>query len=391
MKHPAFCGALILMGGVYAGCKNNPSQDLAYPPDFPNRISAKKLTLVSTGTLEIPLDSVSMNYSHYPVYYANDTIEFYIYGNEIINSMDFYDLDKKKLVRRNMFDKEGDHGIMSTLRIFVKSLDSIYIFDQETRKILLTNYDGKVLTQYTLPPPNPLPTSWMSNLLEPLTIRDGKAFFAFMAHGDNRVQVDHRTLIQYDLRTGRYQETGPPYPAIFSQYLYYNFTPFYTFGHRDNIIVRHGSLPDIYNYDLTTDSTSVIPMKSLFQDKPIEPNKTAKEFMELDDTFEEIAQGNYLGVYYDRYAKIYYSIFKRGMPLQDADGNETLFSDKPASIILFNENFEFCGEVPLKEQTYFDNFICSKKGLLIPTSHPKNPANNENLLQFEIFSLREVE
>lgn len=48
-----------------------------------------RLSVTSTGFIDIPIDSVSLNYSTYPYYYHNDTADYYIAGNEIINSIDF--------------------------------------------------------------------------------------------------------------------------------------------------------------------------------------------------------------------------------------------------------------------------------------------------------------
>lgn len=379
MKNPVLIFSIPLI--ISFGCKK-PSE---FPENFPNKIADKQFTLVSSGTIEIPIDSITNNYSLYPVYYENDTAEYYIYGNEIIHSIDFYDLNKRKLVRRNMYGKEGADGISSTLKMCVTSLDSIYIYADE--KILLTNFEGKILAGYPLS----LPCCPMPYWLSPVVIENGNVFTGYMVKGDNREQSGHKSMLKANLSTGTFEEYGVEFPSVFSRYLYNSFHGVYAFGHDNNIVVRFGALPDIYVYNQNTDSTRVIPMQSRFQLAPIRPDKEATQFMEVDENFREIVQPNYLSVSYDPYNHVYYSTYQQGLPLYDSAGNKSAFEDKPVSIIIFNEAFEYGGELKLKEKTYFfGNYICTKNGLMIPTSHSKNPNNNEDILQFEIFKLQPV-
>lgn len=281
----------------------------------PHREAQVQLTLASRGILEISVDSLAMNYSLYPLYHENDTTELYIDGNDFVNGIDFYDLNKKKRIHQTLFIKNEKTGVQSAKKLYVQSLDSIYIYSEEDHQIVLTNYSGKIIHRYTFTPPDS--RSWMANLFEPFTIRNGYAYVANMVFGDNRGQVGHKTLVRYNLETGTHEEYGQAYPEEFRNYLYYNFTPDFTFGHNNNIVVRFGSLPYLYNYNMDADSTQVISMASKFQRSAIVPNKTAAEFEELDDDFEELVQGQYLGVFYDKYAHVYYSMYRQGIPVTD--------------------------------------------------------------------------
>jgi len=62
--------------------------------DVPITFSDKEYTLEKVKEINIPIDSVSENWSVYPIYYDADTVQYYVQGNEAINSIDFYDLDK---------------------------------------------------------------------------------------------------------------------------------------------------------------------------------------------------------------------------------------------------------------------------------------------------------
>jgi hypothetical protein len=226
---------------------------------------------------------------------------------------------------------------------------------------------------------------WWANQAAPLTIRDGYAYFCHTMFGDNKQQVLYTTLARFNLVTDEQQEYGPFYPEVFSKGLYEGFVPGFTFGHDDNIVVRFGSLSDLYVYNMKTDSTRVIPMKSRYEDASILPDTVAASHLEIDNDYQALVIDNYGGVYYSPYDHMYYSVFSDGIPITDATGNKNEFIDRPVSIILFNEEFKKCGEVLLPMNTYFSNLICSRKGLLIPRSHEKNPENDESKIQFEIF------
>lgn len=355
------------------------------------KVSNAQLTLAPDGTIDIPIDSTCLNQSLYPVYYVNDTVEYYIAGNEYLNSIDFFDLKKKKLVKRNFYPKKGHSGIDSPLRIFVKSLDSIYMYSKNEYQMVITNFSGDFLGRYNvnvMAVPNMPATSFHSNLFQPFQVIGPYAYFGFMLNGDPRYQPGHKTLAKYHLVSNEYEEFAVYYPQEFKNALYDGTVPYFTFGHANTVTVRFGCLPYLYHYDVKSGATSVFSAKSTYQDTPIVPDTVAERPMDMDRDFEQLRQDSYGGIFYDRFAHVYYSLFLKGIPIYDSAGNKNSFERKPVSIMIFNEDFEFCGEHRLKENTYFwRNIIPTKHGLLIPTSHPENPNSNPQVLQFQIFKL----
>lgn len=356
------------------------------------KVSDTQLTLTPVGTIDIPIDSSSLNHSLYPVYYTNDTVEYYITGNEYLNSVDFFDLGKKKLAKRNFYPKKGKSGIDSPRRIFVKSLDSIYVYSKDEFQMVLTNFKGDFLTRYNvnvMAVPNMPATSFQCNLIQPLYVIGNHAYFGFWVNGDQRFQAGHKTLAKYHLESNEYEEFGPPYPLEFEKAIYNGSMPLFTFGHANTITVRFGSLPYLYNYDIARGNTSKHFAKSTYQKNDIVPDTVAEKPSDVDHDFEELQQDSYGGVYYDKFAHVYYSVFQKGIPIYDSAGNKSSFESKPVSIMIFNEHFEFCGEYLLKANTYFwGNIIPTKNGLLIPLYHPENPNKDLELLQFQIFKLQ---
>jgi len=201
---------------ILSSCNNERKQEEDSHP---------RLSFESKGYISIPIDSLSLNYSTYPYYLHNDTADYYITGNEIINSVDFYDLKIKKLIRRNVYPKQGDNGILFTHDVYAKSLDSIYLYCYDDKKVLLTNFQGEVLHRYKLPDVKMM----MSHLLAPFTVVGNHAFVSYMTFGDNRQQVGHKTMVKFNLSTGEFEEFGTEYAQVFYRFLYENYLPYYTF------------------------------------------------------------------------------------------------------------------------------------------------------------------
>jgi len=62
----------------------------------------------------VSVDSLALNYSVYPVHYANDTVDLYINGNDFLNTIDFYDIRKRRKIHSITFPKTGQRGALST-------------------------------------------------------------------------------------------------------------------------------------------------------------------------------------------------------------------------------------------------------------------------------------
>src|SRR5690606_24888781 len=103
--------------------------------------------------------------------------------------------------------------------------DSIYVYSDDDKRILLTNFQGEALQHYSIPDIRFI----MTHLLAPFTVIGNDVFAAYMALGDNRQQLGHKTMVKFNLKSGEFEEFGPPYPEVFSGNLYYNFIPYCTF------------------------------------------------------------------------------------------------------------------------------------------------------------------
>ncbi|MBT1707892.1 DUF4221 family protein [Fulvivirgaceae bacterium PWU5] len=355
--------------------------DHCTPAERPPATEEATYTLASQGIIEIPIDSASMNYSVYPVHYVNDTSELYVDGNDFINGIDFYDLNNRRRINRILFPLEGKDGLKFAKKLYIHSLDSIFIYRDNERELVLADYTGKIKKRYALPPPPRM--QWMANMLQSFIVRNGYAYFSNRAFGGDMEQAGHKLFVRYNLQTGEHEEYGPAYSDFPLGDANASSLPFYAFGHDHNIVIRLDSQPDLYIYNMNTDSTMVVPMKSRYAGAPILADTTVDDFDPRD--YETLTKDSYPGIYYSPYDHMYYAIFSKGIPVTNAAGERNDYEDRPLSIILFDESFKKCGEVQLADFTYFRNFICSKKGLLIPRSHLKNPENDESKIQFEIF------
>jgi hypothetical protein len=344
-----------------------------------------EFTLVEKEVIEIPIDSNASNFSYYPLYFSDGVREYYVTGNENLNTIDFYDLEKRALSKRITFERTGLDAVSSTRIIFIKSLDSIYI--QDGKQIWLTDTTGTIKKKYAVPP-NYIT---MTNLYQPFTVINQHAYLGYMNRGDNRAQVGYQIKVKLDLISGEIEWFGPKYPIVFNKYLYYGFIPATAFGPNNNLAARFGSLPEIYNYDSKTDSTFVHLARSRFQEADIRPDTSAYELSEMNKYYELLEQGNYGGLLYDRFNHLYYSLFQPPIPQKDSAGNFHMYEDKPVTVMLLNEEFKIVGEAPLKRNVYGNNYIPTSRGLMIPMSHPKNKMNDPRKIRFQIFGVKKLQ
>lgn len=62
------------------------------------------------------------------------------------------------------------------------------------------------------------------------------------------------------------------------------------------------------------------------------------------------------------------------------------------AVMILDKDLNVLGETLMPENTYYPgNSFVSKDGLFISFSHPDNPANEEDLMSFEVFKLKEIE
>jgi len=113
--------------------------------DRQNQVSNRACGLKVSGVIDIPVDSTSLNYSLYRVYYDDGAAHYFVTANANQHSLDFYDLDKRQLARRVRFAKKGPEGMPDLRHFYVKNLDFIFILSRSSGQLFLVNAEGRRL------------------------------------------------------------------------------------------------------------------------------------------------------------------------------------------------------------------------------------------------------
>ncbi|SFF08913.1 DUF4221 family protein [Thermoflexibacter ruber] len=354
-----------------------------------NYFSEKQATLEQSEIINIPIDSVSLNYSLYPVYYDADTAHYYITANRNLHSLDFYDLSKKRLAKRIRFAKEGTDGVAGLSFFHIKNLDTLIFLPKNSKHAIITDLKGKVLkrTYIEIDDEDDLRHSMGA----PLAFRDSMLIVSKMKIKPPMSLVGINTMCGINIHTGKVTEYGPRLPIAFKEKQAPVGKESPLFALVDNKInVRFGLLSVIYQYNMETEGMKVIPLKSKFQKQPI----TLSEYTDFVNMVHEVGEkqdyekSSYQKLMYDPYREVFYSVFVEGIPLIDEKtGKKNDYEDRPISIIIADKDFRYLGEKYLGVG-YFRNFLVTKDGLLVSNAHSKNPHYQEDVLSFTLFKLK---
>jgi len=354
-----------------------------------NRLADKQCTLEEVAVIDIPIDSVSLNHSIYPLYYDADTTQYYITGNKNQHSVDFYDLEKKKMVKRVHFAREGAEGIPNIGQFIVKNLDTLIFLPKFQKQIIITNLEGEILKRTNIYI-NDEDEMW-HGLGAPFAIMDSLLILPKMKTKPPMEMVGINTMAGLNMYTGKVIEYGLKLPAAFKEKqapIGQESPHFALVG--DKISVRFGLLSVIYQYDIKSKQTTIFPLKSKHQKQAI----TLSDYVDYRKMVAEVSEkedyekSSYQKLLYDQYRGVYYSIFVEGIPLiNEKTGLKNDYEDRPISIIIADKDFNYMGEKRL-EKHYFRNFLVTKDGLLVSNAHLKNPHNKEDMLSFTLFKLK---
>jgi hypothetical protein len=357
--------------------------------NLPNEIAEKQATLEQSEIINIPIDSVSLNHSLYPVYYDADTTHYYITANANQHSLDFYDIGKRKLAKRVHFSKEGSEGVPDLRYFFVKNLDSIFVISRNHKQIVLINSKGNLLKRTNIYIKEG--DDMAHSISSPIALKDSFLIIPKLKPVTPMEMVGTNVMAGINIYTGRVIEYKLKLPSAFKQKQAPIGSYLPNFALLNNKInVRFGLLSAIYQYDIQTEETVVIPLKSKFQEHPItlsEYTDFVKMASEVGER-EDIEKASYHNLIYDSYQQVYYSVFFNEIEMiNKVSGEKNSYDDKPISIIIADKDFRYMGEKRLGVG-YFRNFLVTKDGLLVSNAHPKNPHYQEDMLSFTLFKLK---
>ncbi len=354
--------------------------------EVPITFSDKEYTLEKINEINIPIDSVSSNSSAYPIYHDADTAQYYVQGNEAINSIDFYDLEKKELYKRVKFERTGNQMISSTRKIFIKNADSIYIFEDRYGRIDLVNINGEILERYDLPKKHR--HLIYTNMASSFLVHKNKVYFCADIFSGREPANITKEFIETRNTTGIFDlvtrelafedRTAPLYLAnsnIIPEMLYTsNFFD-------ENYTIVFTPLSGHIQYLKNEKNTQTILRKKNFNKEMLKKMKRNSNGIRYD---------SYFSIFADKKNDMFYTVVLEGIEEKDLDGNPNSYDDQLITIVIADEKFHHAGEITLPKDTHFRNIMATKEGLLVSNANPKNPNNDESVLSFTLYKPKKI-
>ncbi|PZX51424.1 DUF4221 family protein [Algoriphagus chordae] len=353
--------------------------------------------LVSDGQLiSLPIDSQTSNVSAGLVPYQDENGSWLFNVNQTNNEIQLYNLESRKMEKRMVFDLEGPEGVEYISGIHVQTMDSIFLFGYPMRNLHLTDTSAKIKVNYSYKPPLLYTGAFVHNAHYNYTpiVSGNKLLVNTKFEADLR-EISDDTLaskkLSYTIDLKRsevellpitwpkgYNESGPKLldfsMATDGEKLVYS------------LVADH----NLYVTDLEGNSIKTVNAKSQYVDQHF------PSFHDATGRFKTmkyvLASDRYERILYDKYRGVFYRFVFPKVEVQNEEEIDQLRRfPRKFSVMILDKDLNVLGETLMPDNTYFPaNSFVSKDGLFISISHPDNPANEEDLMSFEVFKLKEV-
>lgn len=314
------------------------------------------------------LDSTNGKYYYESIYYDKLTHkEYFLWLNNLSNSIDFFSIDNGKFrfcITINKSNKINEY--------YIKNLDSIFILYAGKNIIGLYNRKGDLLSEYnfnrfmkdsiffhssiSLESPFLFKFNNFYFDITPFKSIDVKKYLRLPKLAIINIEKEHVLSV---LKTVYF-------PKKYLDSIDYNFyTPSYCLSKDGKIIVSFEVSHKIYIYNSQNGSLiKTVQTKSKYLNKFNGKNKFTSSNLKDDFKFQ-IVSPHYSGIYYDEYRNYYYRVAIHKQKLIDKHNLPNHTGSNPWSIIIFDENFKKLSEIFIEGKKYFPHIFITKKGLLL--------------------------
>lgn len=355
-----------------------------------------KVGLKMNSERKYQLDSITAPKPQYLQIVENKDKSFDItFLNKYIGAIYVYDYETASLKKVIRLEKEGMNGIKSPLGYYIKSYDSIYVYNKVNNELVLIGQDSKVKArislinnipfrkaEWTYYYPQYFPTTVAPiyeinhELIFPgqymLSLPDSIAQrFHFETHIDeisNKVSFKMKYPVELygnnifweneGLFTNVYSDLGSENKMVYS----------FPVSHDIYIADSNSDAPYTTKYFGSNEAGTIASIKK----------KLTREEILLKACETDL----YCALRYDKYREIYYRFIRRA--IHNATNISTL-RDKEIGIIIYDKKFNYLGETTIGtgKQFNWENSFVTKDGLNIEFIDSKD--ESEKYLNFKIF------
>lgn len=347
------------------------------------------------GEKKFPLDSVSAPRVQYMQLFRGDSNTWNLsFLNTYASAIYIYDYAAMGIKKIIKFSKNDKTGINTPLGYFLKTPDSIYVYNKKNNELVLINDSSKVLQRISLINKRSFhELSWTYSYPQYYPA----AAAPLMRSGGQLVFPGQYMLSLPDSISGRFKfeshinfddslvTFSRQYPAELYGHNYFwenegLFNNVYCDSAAGNKMVY--SFPVSHNIYLANADKE--GYTTLFGGSNEAGAITSfKKKLTAEELILKVCQMDlYAAIKYDPYRKVYYRLLRKAMPGATFSNR---INDKPLSVIIFDEHFKYMGETVIGTCNDFnwENIFVTAEGLNIAYVDKKDLS--ESYLYFKVF------
>ena len=303
--------------------------------------------------------------------------------NRNTQSIDMYEWNSGKFLRRIKLNRSGPNGIGGGIRGFLVNQDSTFFIMSSQYRLSKMDYSGNILKSYPF-----------NNLLTWPRIRTGNmAFFKehniISIHCTPDIPPYEKQMINLDVNiaSGEY-EVNTSFPEEYQnpkgEWGFY-ISNYRTLGSQGQIVHSFAAFPDIYVEKKQGDGYERYNAKSKYINEELIPYKSQEDAQQ-----KRLFNKEYAHIIFDKYLKVYY----RFCFIPEHSFQKPHESNMPNfSIMVLNNQFTKIFESSIYRGVDFMTYVhlVDEEGLWISRSNPDNINTKENELVFELFKLENLQ
>ncbi len=333
-------------------------------------------------------------------YFGNDGCRYITFLNNYNNSIYFYDYDSLSYKQQIIWEKKGPNGIARLTGYYIKSLDSIYLYNMNEIGVKLGNEKGEIYKDFSLCNQDLKDLNWFYNrpvyylqTVTPFLETNDEILLTGFFYGSipDKSIANFKLTARFDFNMNKLHFSfGYPVSLYGSNYNWEGelYTFVYSDVHRDldKLVFSFPVSHNLYIADLNTGEYQEVYGGSNFAGSicslPKDQKRTTKE--ECVNHF--MKQDVYAAIKYDKYRDVYYRFFLNAMPESSKSLN---WKKKPISVIIMDKDFNYIGETVIGtgEDWYWQNSFVTQEGLNVEYIE-KN--FDEVYLTLKIFTLKKI-
>lgn len=359
-----------------------------------------KYTLSASGrdSIVIRLSPFSKNLSHHIQYFQSNQIGYLALLNMMNNSIEFYDLNMRKLVKELKIPKEGSNSFGALHSYFINNFDTLIMLSLVPQKLALMDTSGNILKTI---PYNKDINNRTTQISRPLgggrPFKSGNNIYlsqTYKALESNGIltkagQMNSFLNLVVDLNSGVCNFLPLTYPEQLTGQDVSTMRTIRTMGHGNCFVYQFSNISDLF---ITYDNVE-------FERRPVETNyqlilqKSTNIFTDIETGLrQKLNFDDFINLYYDDYRECYYALIrKRSDDNVKSKSLSGKFLYPECYILILDKDLRHLGEVHFPPDKYsFQMFFITPEGVYISEDHINNPSFSEDYMRFRLFTLEKI-